>query len=294
MPVGDGKGGALRQPLISEDEDMRQLRMPSTDPSMVRWKEPEAERVAVGTQQVLLEYHLSSLRTKSTANYIIAILCLTYIGVNLTCLVINSLSEEKREEFELPFHLLEFWATFLFAVLEVCALAVSPQPITSVYGNPLLLKAVMFANVTVSFVPAALVTFSLETFEIPAHQVEYSNEITMSFVDLVLLFSILKSKDALGAKDFFLDSSTIMVGLASIIAIVQLSIYNFIKGEDGEQIAHFFEFIFEMISAGITFWFAVDSKIMCDRKIANIFRNPMAEYSWQLDARDYFRDSVVE
>ena len=53
------------------------------------------------------------------------------------------------------------------------------------------------------------------------------------------------------------------------VAAAQLGVYNGMgvdaDGErNGEQLAHYLEFAFEMISATITFWFCMDNKIRVD------------------------------
>ena len=40
--------------------------------------------------------------------------------------------------------------------------------------------------------PSVLITFDIEHFEILSHELEYGNELTMSFVDLVILASLLR------------------------------------------------------------------------------------------------------
>lgn len=66
----------------------------------------------------------------------------------------------------------------------------------------------------------------------------------MSFVDLVLLWSLCR---------FEVGTSLAMTGIASMVAIVQLAVYNLMGvTEDGDKIgevpAHYLEFTFEIMS----------------------------------------------
>lgn len=124
-----------------------------------------------------------------------------------------------------------------------------------------------------SLIPALLVWLNLEAFEILAHEIEYCNEITMSFVDLVLLASLVKQQSG---KSFGDNCSSFLFPLiATAISIFQILIYNCMGrkpdgGMVGEKLAHYCEFSFEIMSAAIVFWFCVDNKVVADREIDEI------------------------
>jgi hypothetical protein len=130
----------------------------------------------------------------------------------------------------------------------------------------------------VAFIPMLLVWCNLDIFEVLAHEIEYSNELSMSFVDLVLLWSLTKQgKDNRKLKFKLVDtgSGIFLVAGAVAIAILQLFIYNGMGhtatgGLAGENLAHYCEFAFEIISALIAFWFCVDSKFVADTEIFEI------------------------
>lgn len=93
-------------------------------------------------------------------------------------------------------------------------------------------------------------------FEIISHEIEYLNELTMSFVDLVLLWSLCQ----------FQGTSVVMAGIASAVALIQLAVYNGMGRTDdgdmvGEVAAHYLEFTFGIISSLIAFWFCMDNKV---------------------------------
>ncbi|CAK0841683.1 unnamed protein product, partial [Prorocentrum cordatum] len=196
---------------------------------------------------VIMKNRLDRLHNLSVKNLHLSIVCMMYIGVNVVCITLNSMSEEGREANELVFHLLEFWATFVFSVVQVYSLTFSPRSLGAVYSNPLVLKLVVFFNVVATFISALLVTVSLESFEAPSHELEYFNEITMAFVDVVLFAVVVRQAG---------NCSTLLTTLvALVVAVVQLLIYNLLDGPGGgfgEQLAHFFEFAFEISSAFIS------------------------------------------
>ena len=112
-------------------------------------------------------------------------------------------------------------------------------------------------NIVAACLPAVLISMNCEYFEIISHEIEYCNELTMSFVDLVLLWSLCQ---------FEVGTSAFMSGIASIVALIQLAVYNGMGRDDegdmiGEVPAHYLEFAFEIISSLIAFWFVMDNKV---------------------------------
>lgn len=223
------------------------------------------------SSNVLLVYRLQDMRMSASINFILALLCLGYCGINMVLILVNylnakadALGEEDVVD-ELTFHLIEFWATFLFALVECVSLVVTPKSLIKIYQSPLILKLVLFFNIVASLIPAVLVTLNRDVFEILSHEIEYLNEPTMSFVDMVLLWSLLQ-KDDQPVKGQFL--STIIAGL---IAFIQMGIYNLLGRRDdgdmvGEVLAHYFEFCFEIISSMIAFWFCMDNKNVAEHE----------------------------
>lgn len=184
---------------------------------------------------------------------------------------------------DLTFHLSEFWATFLFAIVEAFALVCTPKSMLNIYENPLMLKLVLFFNIVATFVPALMVTINLELYEIISHELEYLNEITMSFVDLVLLWSLVRrigedgSSGGSSEGTFGRDAraSLVMTLVAMLVAIIQLGVYNGMgRTPDGDMVgeaaAHYLEFLFSIISSLITFWFTMDNKFIADKEVGQI------------------------
>jgi len=241
---------------------------------------------------VILLYRLETLRTMSAGNFYLAVLALTYFGVNVVMMLFNFLDKNDEDCGDVDdihiarcgspvsdyvFHVLEFTATFVFSLVQAIALLYTPKTQLMIYDRPLALKVVLFFAIAISFIPMLLITCNLALFEVLAHEIEYGNEITMSFVDLVFLASLVRQSSTVastkGAKVLMRRFGPSAV--ATAVAVVQLAVYNGMGdkpdgGKKGETLAHYLEFSFEIISAAITFWFTVDNKVVADKEIDEI------------------------
>ena len=239
------------------------------------------------SQNVLLVYRLNEMRSLERVNFTLAIACLVYCGINIALIIVNYVNSKHPDDppiSDKAFHLLEFWATFCFAIVTCISLTSTPKSMLNIYNNPLTLRLILFFNIVASSMPAMLMTLNVEYFEVMSHQIEYLNELTTSFIDLVLLWSLCKLEGA----------NAIMAVIASIVACIQLAIYNGMgTTDDGEMIgevpAHFLEFSFGIISSLINFAFCMDNKFVCKKEIGailygthidcNICRANSSEYS---------------
>ena len=167
------------------------------------------------------------------------------------------------------FHALEFWATAAYAMVEAFALVYTPRALSSISNRPNLLKLLLFFDVVATFVPALLVTLNLEAFEVASHEIEYCNELTMAFANLVLLASLVRRRR--GAEpgpgaggDGAVNASIALAAAAT--AAVQVLVYN--SGlPDAERVAHYFEFTFAVLSSFVTFWFCLDNRAMGEEEV---------------------------
>eukprot|EP00419_Tripos_fusus_P009185 CAMPEP_0172661642 /NCGR_PEP_ID=MMETSP1074-20121228/4831_1 /TAXON_ID=2916 /ORGANISM="Ceratium fusus, Strain PA161109" /LENGTH=247 /DNA_ID=CAMNT_0013477441 /DNA_START=67 /DNA_END=810 /DNA_ORIENTATION=+ len=219
----------------------------------------ESLQIAVALVEV------SSLKSRSSVNFLLALAAVVYMAVNVVCYAINYFDPDDPTvavTSPLTFHLLEFWATFFFNVVEVLALIYSSRTLNKITASPTFLKLIFFLNVASSFIAALLVSINLEKFETVSHELEYANELIMATIDLILLGSLLTRRCQGGRVGIVQVRTTCGVVIAVAIAIIQLFVYNGLT--DGEQLAHYFEFTFEVLSAGITFWFTMDSKFLAD------------------------------
>lgn len=239
------------------------------------------------SSNILLVYRLHEMRHMENVNFTLAIACLVYCGINVALIVTNYANscEEDPPVSEHTFHLLEFWATFLFAVVECISLTSTPKSIMSIYDNPLALRLILFFNIVAASLPAVLVTLNYQYFEIISHEIEYLNELTMSFIDLVLLWSLCQ----------FEGTSLRLAGIASVVAVVQLAVYNGMgRTEDGDMVgevpAHYLEFVFEIISSLIAFWFCMDNKLVCGKEIGQILYGTHNECNICIDNSNEFSE----
>jgi len=218
------------------------------------------------------------LKVQSTVNMVLSLLAVAFVGVNVVCIVLNSYDNDDPELGACTpstFHRLEFWATFCFNVVDIFALTYCPKRLSSITYNPALFKMIIFVNICGSFISASLVTINLEKFEIPSHELEYTNEVTNAFIDISLFISLLRRmQESSGKEKAKAMGASLPAMLALVVALVQLYIYNGLGWEgsesNGEQLAHYCEFVFGIISACITFWFTMDSKLVADAKMKSL------------------------
>mmetsp|Transcript_130148 Transcript_130148/g.278115 ORF Transcript_130148/g.278115 Transcript_130148/m.278115 type:complete len:267 (-) Transcript_130148:277-1077(-) len=239
------------------------------------------EEELTAARGLLVLAQVSNLRVLSCVNMLLAMVSVTFMGVNIVCIICNCYDNEDPETAVVSletFHRLEFWGTFIFNMVDVFALIYSTKKLNRIYWSPLCLKLIICLNVGGSLITALLVEVNLEKFEVPAHELEYSNEITMCFVDIVLFASLVRGlgREKAAAQKASLVGSLGIVLLATFTALIQLVVYNCMGWEDGEpegeQAAHFLEFGFELLSAGITFWFTVDNKLHADMMLEELMQ----------------------
>ena len=56
------------------------------------------------------------------------------------------------------------------------------------------MRMLLFFDIVATFVPAALVVANLDAFEVAGHEIEWCNELTMSFVNLIVLESLVRRR----------------------------------------------------------------------------------------------------
>jgi hypothetical protein len=210
---------------------------------------------------VLVLYRLQDLQRVANINLWLAFLCLFCCGVYLVLMYLNFKMHQANPPSITPktFHVIEFWTTCIYAVTEAHALVTTPKTMLTIYQNPTRLKLLLFFNVVAALIPAVLVTLDLTTFEHLAHEIEFFNEIGISFVTMVLLLSLLRKQQT--------EPKVLGFGILSIvIACTTFLTYNFGSKEN----AHYFEFVFSLATALITFWFCMDNRFVAEMEIGQI------------------------
>lgn len=166
------------------------------------------------------------------------------------------------------FHLLEFWTSCVYSIAETFALVMSPKTMLHIYKKPNLLKLLLFFNVVNSTIPALLMTLDFRYFENVAHELEFINSFTLSFITMILLASLLNppslEDETLGvpptsAQEDEQDRSSVVMGIvACLVAASNFVVYN----ADFHEAAHYLEFSFNMIASLITFWWTMDNRFL--------------------------------
>ena len=217
---------------------------------------PKRKRRSINfSNNVLLAYRAEVLKGISSSNFVAAILCLVYCSLNIALIYFNYENARMKALGEEPpvdkhtFHLSEFWGTFAFSLVEVFAILQTPKNIVATVNNPRLLKVLLFINVVATFIPAFMVSVNLDRFEIISHELEYASETTMSFLELVLLWSLLRrNRSSVDGTPVMIDSdrfegtygiegsivddednsrTAIRLSLIALgVSILQLGIYN--------------------------------------------------------------------
>lgn len=213
---------------------------------------------------VLVLQRLSELSTLSAVNLTLAILCVMYLGSTMVCLIYTLVPVVKGS----VFHRLEFGGMFLFTLCTTLALIFSPE---RRFRSKLLLKVLVLVNVCASFVAGLLVFLSLDEFERVAHEIEYANELCTAVVDVLIVLTLELKGDE--RQQCWQRSKLIVIGtLATAVPVLQLVVYNSEWG--GEDRARYVEFVFNAVSAGISFWFCTDSMFIANRLKLEIMLAP--------------------
>ena len=196
---------------------------------------------------VLVLARLDELRAISTINLCLAVASTMYLSSNMCLAILNMYDNEcypcpeaaVRPDF---FHRFEFTAAFLFSVVSTLSLVFSPE---RRFDSPALLRLLLFGNVGTTFLSACLVWTNVERFETLSHEVEYSNELTMALLDLILVQALVQRPDGWTQKAAAVGSVVMAMG----VAVLQLTVYNL----GHEQAAHCLEFSFGVVSAAVAF-----------------------------------------
>ena len=135
-------------------------------------------------------------------NTVLSIAAVLYLGVNIVGVILNSYDNDcdptspgcSPATTPQIFHNIEFWSSFLFNIVDLLAISYSPRGLSTQYANPIFLKMVVLMNVGLSFFSALLVAINLEKFEVPSHEVEYVNELTICIFDAMIFFSLVRGR----------------------------------------------------------------------------------------------------
>ena len=205
-------------------------------------------------------------------------LLVLFIGLNLALLYSNTNDVEYIEaNYEVPFHLFSFWGVFVFTLVEAALLIStngrgrSMTSSSSGIGAAVQLSTMtIFASVMASFLAAVLYTLDHETFEVPAHWVEYVVQLLLSGINVWLVASYCYFGHPQQQQDNVLHRSTSMdtikqssswvyelrhMEMSVAIAVVVATIWMMLLYAEicptkigGERAAHFVEFATDVVN----------------------------------------------
>ena len=206
--------------------------------------------VKATTSNVLLTLHFHDHLSRNRYLIIIYIfLILSYIGVFFGLLSVNFKDQEFIEtNYYKPFHLLSFWAIFVFTILETLILLLSEN-----IKNPLQIF-VLFFDIVVTLSIAIMFTMYPEEYEEVAHYMEYSVQILISSVNYFFIFNMMYGRIKAKSKNKFLyvlqGIEIIVATLTIILSIFQLIFYSgaITTNMSKERVAHFCEFVNEILN----------------------------------------------
>lgn len=171
----------------------------------------------------------------------------------MSLVVLNSKDDEFLETVDRKFHLLEFWKTSLFTVLELFLLA------SIEFEGGILSYTAAVINIVLTFVAAILVTIDTEEFEVTAHYFEYTAQVLIVPMDFVFILNEIQGADPwakvkkifkpreVSPKLLLLSIFTFVVFLASVVL---LAVYAVDPGRF-DKFSHYMEAAIETANAGV-------------------------------------------
>jgi hypothetical protein len=202
---------------------------------------------------LIRKYQFSEFKFKK----LILSLMLFYIIINFFCcstlLIANFQSPEVIEKYyDLPFHLLDFWGSFGFALIESAILVLADMVIIGSYRY-----FIITFNIGATLIAAILFSFNPEFWEVPCHWIEYSAQIFITLSDVLFIFHQFKKTENILYKYRYYELGFVL--FFSLAAVIKLLVYGNViyLGLDPEKASHFFEFIGEMFNSVFAFVFTM-------------------------------------
>lgn len=294
-----GTTGSASLPLSSAHRHYSDLGDNKLDALEVRVHE-STPLTAHALHQVAHDIHEFSIIKERLNYYLIYLIAiLLYIGLNASLLVANTQSQEYIEEhYEYPFHILSFWGVFVFTLVEAILListgVASLQRVheegkqqsssSPFYTSPI--TKIILCDVTFSFFSAILYTMDPETFEVPAHYIEYLVQIPISCVNVIFVNKYQEKKEPDDEPSLSMDNGMVdgKIGEPSIqepitvwftnqlfsylpvvLSVLQLLLYSAIlpTNMSPERAAHMCEFVNEIMNGCFALQYALTSYQYC-------------------------------
>lgn len=204
-----------------------------------------------------LRDHQSSARRRVEL-LVYMFLIVIYFGILASLLGANFQPQSVIEEtYFIPFHMLEFWGAFAFAVLEAFILVSIGVLDVEHHWYAALLVAI---NICATLVAAILFSFDPEAYEFISHLIEYSAQITLTAANFLFIFLLPRQPTSTLVQTWkrFRIVEIVVVACFMVVAILKFLVYLsvIVTDMEPERAAHFFEFTGEMANAVFAFVFA--------------------------------------
>jgi len=209
----------------------------------------------------------SNIKRKKFSLSIMLFYIIIYFFCCCALLIANCQSQEIIDsEYNVPFHMLDFWGSFGFALIEASILVIADM--VEIGSMRYFIIAI---NIGTTLIAAVLYSFNPEFWEITCHWIEYSAQIFITLSDLFFIFHQFKNKQNILYKYRFFE--LVLVLIFALAAIVKMLVYGeLIKLHiDPEQAAHFFEYCGEMVNAIFAFLFTLVMYKECENDFNSIF-----------------------
>jgi hypothetical protein len=216
---------------------------------------------------------LSSLKLTKYALILLLFFLTIYFFISFALLIGNFNSQEVIEaNYKLPFHLLDLWGSFAFAVIETTLLMVASM---LQFGNFRFFIALI--NIGLTLIAAILYSFNPDYWETSAHWVEYIAQVFLSISDFLFITYQFKNRQNVFYK--YRHSEFVFVSLIVGASILKLLVFGSVVlfGESPEHTAHYFEFVGEMANS---LFVSVFTKILledCEESIKKMENYEKAE-----------------
>lgn len=209
----------------------------------------------------------NNLKRKKISLSFMLFYIIIYFFCCCTLLIANCQSPEIIDaKYNVPFHMLDFWGSFGFTLIEASILVIADMvEIGSVR------YFIVAINIGTTLIAAVLFSFNPAFWEITCHWIEFSAQIFITLSDVLFIFHQFKKAENILYKYRYYELALVLV--FAVAAILKLLVFgSLIKlGIDAEQAAHFFEYCGEMVNAIFAFVFTLVMYKECENNIQAIF-----------------------
>jgi hypothetical protein len=183
---------------------------------------------------------------------------LIYLGINIGLFGLNFKDQDFIEsQYYLPFHLLEFWAIFVFTLIEAFVLvSTGTLKVNGSWTQRLQIGLTGF-DILYTLMIAIIFSMDPEVYEVPAHFMEYSAQVLITLVNFIYVFGFGKSKTFKNSGNRQIQFTLASIGF--LMSIFQFLIYTeaIPTPPGGERSGHFFEFTTESLNASIVLYYSI-------------------------------------